>query len=286
MAHGDLCRFAHRGVLIDTSRHYQPPAVLEQILESMAYAKLNVFHWHMVDQQAFPIEVPSFPDLWKGAHSPRERYTLADIAHLVQFAADRGIVVVPEIDVPGHAASWGVGYPELWPSIDCKMPLDVSRNSTFQIIRGILRDLKSVIPYTTFHFGGDEVDMVCWQRTPRIRDWMEQNKFDPQQAYAYFVLRAAAMAKEEGWETVVLWEETFANFGDQLDGSMIVENWLARQIKPQAVTSGHRVSPRNPSASARGPSVRPRGPLARARVHGSGGGVEPRADQMSLGNTA
>jgi len=80
---------AHRGLLIDTSRHYQPPAVLEQVLESMAYAKLNVFHWHMVDQQAFPIEVPSFPAPLEGGPLPPGALHPRRHSQVVSFAAER-----------------------------------------------------------------------------------------------------------------------------------------------------------------------------------------------------
>ncbi|CAI6002594.1 unnamed protein product [Closterium sp. NIES-65] len=112
----DSPRFHHRGLLIDTARHFLPVVEIERVLDAMSYAKLNVLHWHLVDAQSFPIETPSFPRLWEGAFSQAERYTLKDAKHIVRYAAARGIVVIPEIDTPAHATSWEVGYPVLYPS--------------------------------------------------------------------------------------------------------------------------------------------------------------------------
>ncbi|XP_065012205.1 beta-hexosaminidase 3-like isoform X3 [Musa acuminata AAA Group] len=91
-----------------------------------------------VDKQSFPLEIPSYPRLWAGAYSYSERDTKADALEIAQYAERRGVNVLAEIDVPGHALSWGVGYPDLWPSAECQEPLDVSKEFTFKVIEGIL----------------------------------------------------------------------------------------------------------------------------------------------------
>ncbi|KAL6586867.1 hypothetical protein OROMI_001855 [Orobanche minor] len=97
--------------------------------------------------------IPSYPKLWDAAYSVYERYTFADAAEIVSYAKRRGINVLAEIDVPGHAQScWGVGYPSIWPSTDCKEPLDVSNEFTFTLIDGILSDFS------------------CWESTPHVRN--------------------------------------------------------------------------------------------------------------------
>jgi hexosaminidase len=141
----DKPRFGYRGLLIDTSRHYLPIDVIKQIIESMSFAKLNVLHWHIVDEQSFPLETPTYPNLWKGAYSRWERYTVEDASEIVRFAKMRGINVMAEVDVPGHAESWGTGYPDLWPSLSCREPLDVTKNFTFDVISGILAGLVQVV---------------------------------------------------------------------------------------------------------------------------------------------
>ena len=98
---------------MDTSRHFASVGELERILDTMEYAKLNVFHWHITDAESFPFESKTFPDLTFGAYSPEYTYTHTDIHHIVRYASERGITVVPEIDTPGHVKSWGKGYPEI-----------------------------------------------------------------------------------------------------------------------------------------------------------------------------
>ncbi|EOY18353.1 Beta-hexosaminidase 1 isoform 2 [Theobroma cacao] len=166
----DKPRFAYRGLLLDTSRHYLPIDVIKQIIESMSYAKLNVLHWHIIDEQSFPLEVPTYPDLWKGSYTKWERYTVEDASEIVSFAKMRGIHVMAEVDVPGHAESWGAGYPDLWPTSSCREPLDVSKNFTFDLISGILSDIRKIFPFELFHLGGDEmadtsnVQQTIWPR--------------------------------------------------------------------------------------------------------------------------
>ncbi|KAF6164360.1 hypothetical protein GIB67_037517 [Kingdonia uniflora] len=102
----DKPRFVFRGLLLDTSRHYLPTNVIKKVIESMSYAKLNVLHWHIIDEESFPLEVPSYPNLWKGSYSKWERYTVEDAYDIVNFAKKRGINIMAEIDIPGHAESW------------------------------------------------------------------------------------------------------------------------------------------------------------------------------------
>ncbi|KAL6620254.1 hypothetical protein ACP70R_035393 [Stipagrostis hirtigluma subsp. patula] len=235
----DMPRFPYRGLLIDTSRHYLPVPVIKSVIDSMTYSKLNVLHWHIVDGQSFPIEVPSYPKLWDGAYSYSERYTLDDSAEIVQYAEKRGVNVLAEIDVPGHALSWGVGYPSLWPSEICKEPLDASNNFTFQVINGILSDFSKVFKFKFVHLGGDEVNTSCWTITPRIKAWLILNRMNESDAYKYFVLRAQQIAISHGYD-IINWEETFNNFGDKLDRRTVVHNWLGSGVAEKVVASGLR----------------------------------------------
>ncbi|XVF40838.1 hypothetical protein PTKIN_Ptkin01aG0148500 [Pterospermum kingtungense] len=198
----DQPRFSYRGLLIDTSRHFLPLPVIKKVIDSMSYAKLNVLHWHIVDTQSFPLEMPSYPKLWDGAYSPSERFTVADAAEIVSYAQKRGINVLAEIDVPGHALSWGIGYPLLWPSKDCQQPLDVSNEFTFKVIDGILSDFSKIFKFKFVHLGGDEVNTSCWTTTPRISKWLKEHGMNESQAYQYFVLRAQKIALSHGYEIV------------------------------------------------------------------------------------
>ncbi|KAJ6357794.1 hypothetical protein OIU78_005600 [Salix suchowensis] len=235
----DKPRFAFRGLLLDTSRHYLPVGVIKQIIESMSYAKLNVFHWHIIDEESFPLEVPSYPNLWKGSYTKWERYTVEDAYEIVNFAKMRGINVMAEIDVPGHAESWGTGYPDLWPSPSCREPLDVANNFTFDVISGIMTDLRKIFPFGLFHLGGDEVNTDCWNSTSHVKQWLLDHNMTTKEAYQYFVLRAQEIAISKGW-TPVNWEETFNTFASNLNPRTIVHNWLGGGVCAKAVAKGFR----------------------------------------------
>uniref|UniRef100_A0A0E0CBG1 Beta-hexosaminidase n=1 Tax=Oryza meridionalis TaxID=40149 RepID=A0A0E0CBG1_9ORYZ len=235
----DTPRFPYRGLLIDTSRHYLPVTVIKKVIDTMAYSKLNVLHWHIVDAQSFPIEIPSYPKLWNGSYSFSERYTSSDAVDIVRYAENRGVNVMAEIDVPGHALSWGVGYPSLWPSDNCKEPLDVSNNFTFGVIDGILSDFSKVFKFKFVHLGGDEVNTSCWTATPHIKKWLDDNNMNVSDAYRYFVLRSQKLAISHGYD-VINWEETFNNFGDKLDRRTVVHNWLGEDVAPKVVAAGLR----------------------------------------------
>ncbi|XP_027928598.1 beta-hexosaminidase 1 isoform X3 [Vigna unguiculata] len=235
----DKPRFAYRGLLLDTSRHYLPITVIKQIIESMSYAKLNVLHWHIIDEESFPLEVPTYPDLWKGSYTKWERYTVEDAYEIVNFAKMRGINVMAEVDVPGHAESWGAGYPDLWPSPTCREPLDVSKNFTFDVISGILTDIRTIFPFELFHLGGDEVNTDCWRSTPHIKEWLQNHNMTARDAYQYFVLKAQEIAVSKNWSPVN-WEETFNTFPSKLHPKTIVHNWLGPGVCPKVVAKGFR----------------------------------------------
>src|SRR4029077_3523408 len=108
----DQPRFPWRGLLIDVGRHYEPMEVLKRNLEAMAAVKLNVFHWHLTEDQGFRVESRKFPKLHT-LGSDGLFYTQDQVREIIAYARDRGIRVMPEFDIPGHSTSWLVGYPEM-----------------------------------------------------------------------------------------------------------------------------------------------------------------------------
>ena len=244
----DAPRFKHRGLLIDTSRHFLPLATLRSVIDSLTYAKLNVMHWHLVDSQSFPFEGVSNPQLGRsGSYSPVERYTARDVSSIVSYARDRGVRVMVEIDTPGHAASWCAGNPEVCPSSTCLEPLNVARNATFDLIGGLFKELtggaqgQGLFPDNMMHLGGDEVNTDCWSNTPEIASWMGANGFDEKSSYAYFVHRVQEIAHGYGRD-VVGWEEIWNEFGTALDPSTIVHQWISNSnIAPAVTAAGYRL---------------------------------------------
>lgn len=166
----DYPRFQHRGVLLDTSRHFISTNILKAHIEAMAANKMNVFHWHIVDDPSFPYQSYSFPELsQKGAFDPYNHvYSSSDVKDIIEFSRQRGIRVVSEFDTPGHTLSWGKALPILTPCYDGQKPngefgpMDPSNNATYEFLRIFVKELVDVFPDKYLHLGGDEVDFSCW----------------------------------------------------------------------------------------------------------------------------
>ena len=247
----DAPRFPHRGLMIDTSRHFQPLASIRAIIDSLPYAKLNVLHWHVVDKQSFPLRSESNPKLWDGAYDLHSRYTHADVRSIVEYARLRGVRVFPEFDTPGHADSWCVGYPELCPSAECRTPLDVTRNGTFALIDRLFAectgrrtsrrgDPAGLFPNAFLHLGGDEVNTRCWTWTPRIREWLKAHSMTADDGYAFFTKRVAAIAIAQG-RRPIQWSEVYDHFKTALPKQVIVHVWKSVTNVTEVVASGYDV---------------------------------------------
>jgi hexosaminidase len=173
----DSPRFAWRGLMIDTSRHWLPVPSIERTIEALSFAKMNVLHWHISDRESFPLQLESAPTLALGSWSAAERYSAADVRRIVEYARVRGVRVVPEIDLPTHTASWCVGMPELCPHapvhwnqssgkgsgrFDCGPcspcePLDPTSPAVWATLKAVFLELAGLFPDGVFHTGGDEV---------------------------------------------------------------------------------------------------------------------------------
>lgn len=235
----DAPLFAHRGLLVDSSRHFEPIPTMRQVIDAMSYIKMNVLHWHVVDMQAFPLEFLAYPHLWDGAYSWDARYTQQDVRDLVEYARLRGVRVMVEFDVPGHAASWCTGYPGICPAPSCTMPLDPSVPLTYQVINAIITESSAMFPEQFFHLGGDEVDTSCWTNTPRIAQWMTSMNLTADGAYLYIVKKAHQFAISQK-RSPVCWEEVFKHFGTALPAETVVDVWLDKTTLKQVVAAGYR----------------------------------------------
>ena len=151
--------------MIDAARHFQPVDVIESNLDAMAAMKMNVLHWHLVDDQGWRIEMKKHPKLIQLA-SDGEFYTQEEIKNIVKYADQRGIMVVPEIDVPGHGSAILTAYPEIGSktttySIERNAgiftpTLDPSNPKTYQLLSEIFDEVCPLFSGKYFHIGGDE----------------------------------------------------------------------------------------------------------------------------------
>ena len=211
----DQPRFPWRGLMIDVSRHFIPIDVLKRNLDGMAAVKLNVFHWHLSDNQGFRVESKKFPKLQEMG-SDGFYYTQDEVKDLIAYARDRGIRVVPEFDMPGHSTAWFVGYPELastpgpysierkWGVFDPAM--DPTSEHTYAFLDEFIGEMTKLFPDKFFHVGGDEVNGKQWDANPKIHAFMHahglKNNADLQ---AYFNTRIQKIVAKhgktmEGWD--------------------------------------------------------------------------------------
>jgi len=218
------------------------------LLDSLPYVKMNVIHWHLTDSVSFPFQSPSQPLLGQwGAFSPGERYTTDDIAYVVEYARQRGVRMMVEIDTPAHSASFCYGVPEICPNPPtCYEPLNPATNYTFEVLADLFYDLtggaqgKGIFPENLMHLGGDEVSLDCWTNTPSIQAWMDSMNFTADDAFLYFLNRTQQIALSYG-RTVVGWEEIWTAFGTQLPIGTIIETWQDDNTTLDATSNGYRV---------------------------------------------
>eukprot|EP01116_Phalansterium_solitarium_P000396 TRINITY_DN10267_c0_g1_i1.p1 TRINITY_DN10267_c0_g1~~TRINITY_DN10267_c0_g1_i1.p1 ORF type:complete len:603 (+),score=139.14 TRINITY_DN10267_c0_g1_i1:123-1931(+) len=243
----DRPRFPHREVLVDSSRHFLPVPTLKRFISSLPYAKINTLHWHLVDRQAFPFDSPRRPLLSRlGAWSPEERYTMDDLAEVVQYAKLRGVRVMVELDVPGHAAIWCKAHPEICPAPDCLMPLNPSVDVTYEVVRDLLLDLTGGVrgggpfPLNMLHLGGDEVNPACWNSTPEIYNWMQRHKYNTERAFEHFVNRTLPIVREMG-RIPVVWEDIWYLMRKRLPKDVIVQSWNSGRLSGPVDETFHRV---------------------------------------------
>lgn len=214
----DTPRFRWRGLLVDCGRHFEPVSVIERTLDGMAAVKLNVFHWHLTEDQGFRIESRIYPALTaKG--SDGLFYTQQDAREIVAYARERGIRVVPEFEMPGHSTAWLVAYPELssgTPPAEIRRAfgvsdyaIDPSREATYVFIDRFLTEMSAIFPDAYIHIGGDETPAPDWKTNPRILVFMKEHGLKDNDALqAYFntrVLRIIARLHRHmiGWDEVL-----------------------------------------------------------------------------------
>ncbi|CAF4155066.1 unnamed protein product [Rotaria magnacalcarata] len=234
-------RFQHRGVLLDSSRHFLPVPLIKKNLDVMAYNKLNVFHWHFVDNQSFPFESRTFPNLSRqGAFSSDHVYTPEDVTSIIEHARLLGIRVIPEIDTPGHTYSWGKSMPELitvcWANgkpyqaiygqhgeMEIFNPIEPRVYSTMD---ALLREVKSIFPSNYIHLGNIEsiVSNFVRRSNPNISRWMTDNKINStRDLHSYYANRILDIMRNISaipivWQDV--WDEKV-----ELPPGTIVQIW-------------------------------------------------------------
>jgi len=241
----DRPRFPWRGLMIDVSRHWMPIEVIKRNLDGMAAVKLNVFHWHLSDNQGFRVESKVFPKLQEMG-SDGHYYTQAQVKDIIAYARDRGIRVVPEFDMPGHSTAWFVGYPELasgpgpysierhWGVFD--PAIDPTREEVYQFLDRFIEEMAALFPDEYFHIGGDEVNGKQWNSNPRIRAYMAEHgmKTDAD-LQGYFNQRVVPLVQKHG-KKVIGWDEVLH---PGVPKDVMIQSWRGQKSLAQAARGGY-----------------------------------------------
>ncbi len=242
----DHPRFAWRGLMLDVSRHWMPVPVILRNLDAMAAVKLNVFHWHLSDDQGFRVESKRFPKLQQ-LGSDGHFYTQAQVRSVVEYARDRGIRVIPEFDMPGHTTSWFVGYPGLASApgpyeIERKWgifqpAMDPSRDETYKFLDEFIAEMAALFPDPYFHIGGDEVDPAQWSQSKSIQAWAARNGFKDAHAIQGYFNRTIEKILARHGKTMIGWDEVFDT---TLGHDTIMQSWRGQASLADAARAGFR----------------------------------------------
>ncbi len=242
----DHPRFAWRGLMIDSGRHFTPLEVIRRNLDGMEAVKMNVFHWHLSEDQGFRVESRKYPKLQEMS-SDGMFYTQAEIHELIAYARDRGIRVVPEFDMPGHSTAWFVAHPEIasgsgpyqierkWGVFDPAMnPTD---EKTYKFLNELIGEMTKLFPDQFFHIGGDEVNGKEWDANPKIQAYMKAHKLKNNEALqAYFSGRVQELVVKHG-KTPVGWDEILV---PGVPKSIVIQSWRGADSLAAAAKQGYR----------------------------------------------
>jgi hexosaminidase len=242
----DRPRFPWRGLMIDSGRHFIPLDVIKRSLDGMEAVKMNVFHWHLSDNQGFRTESRKFPKLHEQG-SDGLYYTQDEIRDVVEYARDRGIRVVPEFDMPGHSTAWFAGYPELasgsgpyaverkWGVFDPAM--DPTDEKTYKFLNEFIGEMARLFPDQFFHIGGDEVSGKEWDANPKIQAFKKSHKLkDNAGLQAYFSGRLQELVAKHK-KTPVGWDEVLV---PGVPKTIVIQSWRGVDSLAAAAKDGYR----------------------------------------------
>lgn len=241
----DHPRFVWRGLMLDVCRHWMPIEVVERTLDAMAAVKMNVFHWHLSENQGFRVESKLFPKLQEMG-SDGHYYTQDQVREVIAYARDRGIRVVPEFDMPGHTTAWFVGYPELssgpgpyqierrWGVFDPAM--DPTRDEVYSFLDKFIGEMAALFPDPYFHVGGDEVNGKQWKRNPKIQAFMHDHGMkSTADLQAYFIGRVQGIVAQHG-KKMIGWDEVLS---PDLPKDVMIQSWRGQKSLADAAREGY-----------------------------------------------
>ncbi|MDO9511594.1 MAG: family 20 glycosylhydrolase [Bacteroidales bacterium] len=267
----DKPRFSYRGMHLDVSRHFFGPDFIKKYLDLMATFKMNVFHWHLTDDNGWRIEIKKYPELtgicawhvdrdqqnWRQHEPPKPGekatkggfYTQDEIKDIIAYAAKRHILIIPEIEMPGHSSEIFAAYPELscrgkkldvqsgsyWPNTDI---LCAGNDGVFEFIENVLDEVASLFPGPYIHIGGDEADKTQWKQCKKCQTRIKkENLKDENELQSWFIHKAEEILTARG-KKLIGWDEILEG---GLSPGATVMSWRGMEGGIEAATQGHDV---------------------------------------------
>lgn len=241
----DSPRFQWRGLMIDVCRHFIPKNVILRNLDAMAMAKMNVFHWHLSEDQGFRVECKTFPKLHEMG-SDGKYFTHEDVKEVIKYANDRGIRVVPEFDIPGHSTAWFVGYPE-YASLPGKYEIerhygvfdptfDPTKEETYEFFDKFFGEMSGLFNDEYMHIGGDENNGRQWDSSKAIQEFKKANNLKTNhELQAYFNKRLQKILEKYG-KKMIGWDEILST---ELPKSTMIHSWQGKEGMVTAAKNGY-----------------------------------------------
>ena len=240
-------RFAWRGLMLDVARHFLKAETIKRNLDAMELVKMNVLELHLSDAEGFRVESKIYPRLQQ-LGSRGEYYTQDEVRELVAYARDRGIRVIPEIEMPGHSKALLVAYPEMaampgpyalgGDANSMRATIDPTREETYQFLGRLLTEMAALFPDPYFQAGGDEVNGAQWAENSEIQAFMQahgfNNKHDLQ---AYFTERVRQILAKNG-KIMMGWDEVLQ---PKLSKEVVIQAWRSSKLVQRSAAMGHTI---------------------------------------------
>lgn len=244
----DEPRFKWRGVSYDTSRHFIELDVILRQLDAMASAKMNVFHWHIWDDQGIRIQLDNYTKLWDMT-ADGEYYSKDEIRKVVRYARNLGIRVIPEISLPGHASAVAHAYPELMSGVGEQAypqqrgwgvfePLmDPTNPELYTMLASVFDEVVELFPDEYFHIGGDEPNYQQWKDNQSIQTFIADNNLDGERGLqSYLNIRVEKMLEARG-KKMTGWDEIWHQ---DLPTSIVIQSWQGHDSIGRAAKQGYQ----------------------------------------------
>ncbi|MBU1641977.1 beta-N-acetylhexosaminidase [bacterium] len=267
----DYPRFRWRGMMLDSSRNFFSKTYVKKFIDRLAQNKINVFHWHLTDDEGWRIEIRQYPlltavgarrgpgtelpfSLYPAMRGPKDKlqegyYTQDDIREIVAYAQKRSVSILPEIDVPGHAKAAVTAYPALLQDPGDKSrytsvqkignnTIDAGLESSYVLLEEVIKEVAALFPFGYIHLGGDEIPKGAWHRSPSIAKLMKREGLsDTKEVQAYFFNRMDSILAKYG-RKMVLWQEAGTDYNTLRDETVVMA-WRGDGIR--AAVNRHKV---------------------------------------------